>query len=82
MLRGVEYRMTKMICGVRLVEWSSVFWESVGVVVKIENMALQSLFQWYRDIINQENCAGLGAGSRAKKKVVLPKEIIGKVCEK
>ena len=43
-LRGVEHRMIKMMCGVRLVDRESadVVQNKVGVEVKIEGMVIQS----------------------------------------
>ena len=44
-LRGVERRMIRMICGVRLVDRVStdVLRNRVGIVVKIEDMIIQSM---------------------------------------
>ena len=43
-LHGVEHRMVRMMCGVRLVDWVStdVLRDRVGVFVKIEDMIIQS----------------------------------------
>ena len=51
-LRGVEHRM--MMCRVRLVDRKStddVLRDSMGVVVKIEDMILQSCLQWYGHVM-------------------------------
>ena len=44
-LRGVERRMIRMMCGVRLVDRVStdVLRDMVGVVVKIEDMTIQTV---------------------------------------
>ena len=43
-LCGMERCMIRMMCGVRLVDrvLTDVFWDRVGVVVKIEDMIIQS----------------------------------------
>ena len=47
-LRGEERRMTRTMCGVRLVDRvpTDVLRDRVGVVVKIEDMIIQSRLQW------------------------------------
>ena len=51
---GVECRMIRMMCGVRLVDRVStdVLWDSVGVVVKIEDMIIQSRLRWYGHVMH------------------------------
>ena len=41
--------MIRMMCGVRLADrvWTDVLCDRVGVVVKIENMIIQSRLRWY-----------------------------------
>ena len=48
-LHGVKHRMIRMMCGVRLVDRMStvVLRDRVGVVVKIEDMIIQSRLRWY-----------------------------------
>ena len=48
-LRGVESRMIRMMCGVRLVNRVSadVLRDRVGVVVKVEDLIIQSHLRWY-----------------------------------
>ena len=45
----MQRRMIRMMCGVRLVDRVStdVFCDRVGVVVKIENMIIQSRLRWH-----------------------------------
>ena len=52
-LRGVEHRMIRMMHGVRLVDRVStdVLQDRVGVVVKIEDMIIQSCLQWYGHVM-------------------------------
>ena len=52
-LRGVKRRMIKMMCGVRLVDRVStdLLRDRVGVVVKIENMIIQSRLRWYGHVM-------------------------------
>ena len=59
-LRGVERRLIRMMCGVRLVNRVSadVLFDRVGVVVKTEDMIIQIRLRWYghvmrRNIISQ-----------------------------
>ena len=48
-LRGVERRMIKIMCGVRLVDrvLTVVLCDRVGVVVKSEDLIIQSRLRWY-----------------------------------
>ena len=48
-LHGVEHRMVRMMCRVRLVDRVStdVLRDRVAVFVKIEDMIIQSRLQWY-----------------------------------
>ena len=48
-LHGVEHRMIKMICVVRPVDrvLTDVLRDKVGVIVKIEDMIIQSRLWWY-----------------------------------
>ena len=48
-LHGVEHRMVRMMCRVRLVDRVStdVLRDRVGVFVKIEDMIIQSRLRWY-----------------------------------
>ena len=61
---GVERRMIKMMCGIRLVNsvLTDVLCDRVGVVVKIEDMIIQSCLQWYGHVmhgdINSQICFG------------------------
>ena len=52
-LRWVERRMIRMMCGVRLVDrvTTNVFRDRVGVVVKIEDMIIQSRLRWYGHVM-------------------------------
>ena len=53
-LQGVEHRMIRIICGVRLVDrvLTDVLHDRVGVVVKIDNMIIQSPLQWYVHVMH------------------------------
>ena len=55
-LHGVECCTIRMMCRVRLVDRVSadVFCDMVGVVVKIEDMIIQSCLQWYGHVIRGE----------------------------
>ena len=61
-LRGVECHMIRMMCGVRLVDRVSTvaLRDRVGVVVKIEDLIIQSRLQWYGHVmpgdINSQIC--------------------------
>ena len=46
---GVERRMIRMMCGVRLVDRvpTDVLGDRVSVIVKIEDMIIQSRLRWY-----------------------------------
>ena len=61
-LCGVECCMVRMICGVRLFDRVStdVLYDRVGVVVKTEDMIIQSCLQWYGHVmhgdINSQLC--------------------------
>ena len=52
-LHGVGHQMIRMICGVRLVDRVStdVLCDRVGVVVKIEDMIIQSCPRWYGHVM-------------------------------
>ena len=52
-LRGVNCHMIRMMCGVRLVDKLStdVLCDRVGVVVKIEDMIIQSRLLWYGHVM-------------------------------
>ena len=52
-LRGVERRMIRIMCGVRLVDKVStdVLRDRVSVVVKIEGMIIQSRLRWYGHVM-------------------------------
>ena len=52
-LRGVDCRMIRMMCGVRLVDRVStdVLRDRVGVAVKIEDMIIQSRLSWYGHVM-------------------------------
>ena len=52
-LRGVDCRMIRMMCGVRLVDRIStdVLRDRVGVAVKIEDMIIQSRLSWYGHVM-------------------------------
>ena len=52
-LLGVERRMIRMICEVRLVDRVStdVLRDKVGVVVKMEDMITQSRLRWYGHVM-------------------------------
>ena len=52
-LHGVEHRMIRIICGVRLVDrvLTDVFRDRVGVVVKIEYLIIQSCLRWYGHVM-------------------------------
>ena len=53
MLRGVERRMIRMICGVRLIDRVStdVLRDRVGVVMKIADLIIQSRLRWYGHVM-------------------------------
>ena len=53
MLRGVESRMVRMVCWVILVDRVStdVLRDMMGVVVKIQDMIIQSYLRWYGHIM-------------------------------
>ena len=53
-LRGVERRMIRMMCVVRLVDrmLTDVLRDRVGVVVKIEDLIIQSYLQWYSHVMH------------------------------
>ena len=55
-LRGVERRMIRMMCGVRLVDMVStyVLRDRVGVFVNIEHMIIQSRLGWYGHVIRRD----------------------------
>ena len=55
-LRGVERQMIRMMCGVKLIYRVStyVLRDRVGVVVKIEDMIIQSRLQWYSHVIRRD----------------------------
>ena len=52
-LHGLECCMIRMMCQVRLVDrvLTDVLWDRVGVVVKIEDMIIQSRLQWYGHVM-------------------------------
>ena len=52
-LRGVECRVIRMMCGMRLVQRvpTDVLQDSVGVVVKIENLIIQNRLRWYGHVM-------------------------------
>ena len=52
-LHGVKHHMMRMMCGVRLVDRVStdVLHDRVGVVVKIEEMIVQSRLRWYGHVM-------------------------------
>ena len=53
-LPGVERRMIRMMCGVRLVEnlLIDVVCDREGVVMKTEDMIIQSRLQWYGHVMH------------------------------
>ena len=53
-LRGVERRMIRMMCVVRLVDrmLTDVLRDRVGVVVKIKDLIIQSCLQWYSHVMH------------------------------
>ena len=55
-LRGVEHRMIRMICGVRLVDRVStdVLRDRVGVVVTIKDFIIQRRLRWYGHVIRRD----------------------------
>ena len=54
-LHVVEHHMIRMMCGVRLVDRVSthVLHDRVGVVVKIEDMIIQSRLRWYGHVMHE-----------------------------
>ena len=52
-LCGVEHRMTRMICGVRVIDrvLIDVLRDRIGVFLKIEDMIIQSCLRWYRHVM-------------------------------
>ena len=71
-LRGVEPRMIRMMCGVRLVDRVStdVLRDRVGVVVKIEDMIIQSRLRWYGHVMRGD--------TNSQIREVMEVEMIGK----
>ena len=71
-LCGVERRMIRTMCRVRLVDRVStdVLCDRVGVVVKIEDVIIQSHLQWYGYVM----CGGINSQIRE----VMEVEITGK----
>ena len=55
-LHGVEHRMIRMMCGVRLVDRVStdVLQDRVGVVVKIGDMIIKSRMWWHDYVIRRD----------------------------
>ena len=55
-LCGVERRMIRMMCGVRLVDRVStdVLWDKVGVVVTIKDSIIQRCLRWYGHVIRRD----------------------------
>ena len=55
-LRGVEYDMIRMMCGVRLVDRgpTDVLRDRVGVVVTIEDFIIQRCLWWYGHAIRRD----------------------------
>ena len=53
-LHGVEHCMIRMMCGVGLVDraLTNVLRDRVGVVVKIEDMIIQSRLRWYGHVMH------------------------------
>ena len=70
-LRGVERRMIRMTCGVRLVDRVStnVLRDRVGVVVKIEDI-IQNRLQWYGHVMRKD--------INSQRREVMEVEITGK----
>ena len=56
-LHGLEHQTIRMICGVRLVDRVSidVHYDRVGVVVKIEDMTIQSCLWWHGHVIHGDS---------------------------
>ena len=56
-LRGLEHHMIRMIYGVRLVDRVpiDVLFDRVGVVVKIEDVIIQSCLWWHDHVIHGDN---------------------------
>ena len=52
-LRGVECRMIRMMCGMRLVDRvpTDVLQDRVGVVVEIEDLIIRNRLQWYGHVM-------------------------------
>ena len=79
-LRGLERRMIRMMCGVRLAARMStdVLLDRVGVVVKIEDMIIQSPLQWYghvmRGDINSQTREVMEVEITGKRKKVRPRK--------
>ena len=80
-LLGVECRMIRMICGVRLVDRVStdVLRDRVGVVVKIEDMIIQSRMRCYghvmRGDINSQMLEVMEVEITGKSKKDLPRKL-------
>ena len=55
-LPGVAHRMIRMMCGMRLVErvLTDVLRDKVSVVVKIEDMMIQTHLRWYDHVIRRD----------------------------
>ena len=73
-LRGVERHMIRMMCGVKLVDMVSTDFlrDKVGVVVKIEDMMVQSHLRWYGHVmggdINSQICEVMEVEITGKRK--------------
>ena len=62
-MHGMECQMIRMMCGVRLVDRVStdVLCDRLGVVVKNEDMIIQSCLWWYGHVM----CGGINSQIRA-----------------
>ena len=80
-LRGVECRMIRMMCGMRLVDRvpTDVLQDRVGVVVKIEYLIIRNCLRWYghvmRGDINFQICEVMEVEITEKKKKDQPRKL-------
>ena len=87
-LRGVERRMVRMMCVVRLVDRVStdMLHDKVGVVVKIEDMIIQSRLWWYGHAmhgdINSQICEVMEFEITGKRKKGRPRKLWEEITKK
>ena len=83
-----EYRVIRMMCGVRQVDsiQTDVLGDKVGVVLKIENMIFKNRLPWYdhvmREDINSQICEVMEVEITGKKKKSQPRKSWGECVKK